>query len=208
MAYYDIHKALTQSLIDLSLDVPIAHENVDFDPLGFSSLLYDAQTANFTLDLVITGVTSGATAIIEVDVDSGATGVLTLKEVVGTFKNNEIITDTSTGSATVDGVLITGSVTQFIDVTMIPAATEVISKDTLDEELGIYQISIYTRSGDSVKTAYELADIIALNYIHGLELTSGTQKIFIDNTSRNAGRNSNGWFIIDLSVNYIADLLR
>lgn len=133
MAFYDIHKALTQSLIDLALGVTIAHENVDFNPISLS---------------------------------------------------------------------------QFIDVTTIPATTEVISKDTLDEELGIYQISIYTRSGESVKTAYELADTIALNYIHGLQLTSGTQKVFIDNTNRSSGRNADGWFIIDLSVNYIADLSR
>lgn len=32
MAYLDIHKALTQSVIDLSLGLPIAHENKDFNP--------------------------------------------------------------------------------------------------------------------------------------------------------------------------------
>ena len=97
---------------------------------------------------------------------------------------------------------------QFIDVSILPASTEVISKDTLDEELGIFQISIYTQSGINTKTAYNLADTIALNYIHGLELTSGAQRIFIDRTSRNGARNSDGWFILDLSINYIADLNR
>ena len=32
MAYLDIHKALTQSVIDLALGLPIAYENTDFDP--------------------------------------------------------------------------------------------------------------------------------------------------------------------------------
>ena len=32
MAYLDIHKALTQSVIDLGLGLPIAHENVEFNP--------------------------------------------------------------------------------------------------------------------------------------------------------------------------------
>tara|TARA_R110002096_G_C14185412_1_gene687322 strand:+ start:110 stop:523 length:414 start_codon:yes stop_codon:yes gene_type:complete len=32
MAYLDIHKALTQSVIDLALGLPIAHENTDFSP--------------------------------------------------------------------------------------------------------------------------------------------------------------------------------
>lgn len=31
-AYYEIHQALTQSIIDLSLAAPLAHENKDFDP--------------------------------------------------------------------------------------------------------------------------------------------------------------------------------
>lgn len=32
MAYLNIHKALTQSVLDLSLGLPIAHENIDFNP--------------------------------------------------------------------------------------------------------------------------------------------------------------------------------
>lgn len=102
---------------------------------------------------------------------------------------------------------------QFIDLTLLPAETTVISKDTLDEERGIYQMSIYTKSGVSVASAYEISDLIANHYRHGLKLTSGTdrngvQKIFIDRTSRNGGRNAKGWFVIDLSIHYIADLER
>lgn len=50
MAYFDIHKALTKSVIDLALGLPIAYENSDFDPEKdggdhFISLniLYDEQ---------------------------------------------------------------------------------------------------------------------------------------------------------------------
>lgn len=71
------------------------------------TLNYDAQTANFTAGKVLTGATSGATAVILQDADGGATGTLTLGSIVGTFQNNEIITDNNgtPGSATVDGVL-------------------------------------------------------------------------------------------------------
>ena len=65
---------------------------------------YDAQTANFTAGLVLTGVTSGATAVIVTDVDNGATGNLVVRKVNGLFQDNEIITDSSTGSATADGI--------------------------------------------------------------------------------------------------------
>lgn len=77
------------------------------------TLAYDAQTGNFTLGLTITGGTSGATAVIVKDTDSGTTGTLTLKTISGTFSDNEIITDTSTGSATVNGTLTS---VQFYDL--------------------------------------------------------------------------------------------
>jgi len=69
------------------------------------TLNYDAQTGNFAVGLMVTGATSGATGIILEDTDSGATGTLTLGSITGTFQNNEIITDSSTGSATIDGTL-------------------------------------------------------------------------------------------------------
>jgi len=52
MAYLDIHKAMTQSVIDLSLGLPIAYENSDFnaekdggDHFLSINVLYDEQNA-------------------------------------------------------------------------------------------------------------------------------------------------------------------
>lgn len=73
-----------------------------------SSLAYDAQTANFTAGTIVTGQSSGATARIQADSDSGTTGTLTLIDISGAFVDNETITDTSGGSAIVNGTL-TGS---------------------------------------------------------------------------------------------------
>ncbi len=67
-------------------------------------LAYDAQSANFTLGLVLTGTTSGAKGTISADTDAGTTGVLTLTGVHGLFLDNETITDSSTGAATANGV--------------------------------------------------------------------------------------------------------
>jgi hypothetical protein len=97
------------------------------------------------------------------------------------------------------------SADQFIDITMLAGEFTAEDKTGFGEESGIYQISIYTRSGVGTKTAYQLADIIRANYIHGLELTSGAQKLMIQRTSRNVRGNQDGWFIIDLSVYYTAD---
>lgn len=66
-----------------------------------NTLPYDAQSGNFTIGLTVTGGSSGATGIITADVDAGSTGTLTLSNITGLFTDNETITDTSTGSATV-----------------------------------------------------------------------------------------------------------
>lgn len=66
---------------------------------------YKTQTANFTIGLLITGGTSGATAIVLEDSDAGTTGTLTLSEINGVFVDGEALTDSSTGAAVVDGIL-------------------------------------------------------------------------------------------------------
>jgi len=78
-----------------------------------NQLAYDGQTGNFAQGLVITGGTSGATATISYDDDSGTEGTLYLKHVVGTFADNETITDTATGSAIVKGTLTVGKIEDF-----------------------------------------------------------------------------------------------
>lgn len=63
------------------------------------TLTYTSQSANFTVGSVLTGGTSGATAIVVADSDSGTTGTLTLGNLSGTF-TTETITDEAGGSAT------------------------------------------------------------------------------------------------------------
>ena len=89
-----------------------------------STLAYDTQTANFTAGLTITGGTSGATGLIVTDTDGGATGTLELREIVGAFVDNEIITDSSTGSATVNGTLTAVNAELLGAVTALRAARE------------------------------------------------------------------------------------
>lgn len=69
------------------------------------TLNYDAQAVNFTVGAKLTGGTSLATAIILQDADAGVTGTLTLGNIVGTFQDNELITDSAGGSATANGVV-------------------------------------------------------------------------------------------------------
>lgn len=75
-----------------------------------STLAYDTQTANYTVGDILTGASSGATARIVADSDSGATGTLSLTDIVGVFLDNETITGSSGGSAKVNGILSNSNV--------------------------------------------------------------------------------------------------
>lgn len=89
-----------------------------------STLAYQAQTANFTLGEIITGATSGATARIVADSDSGATGTLTLIDITGVFQNNETLTGALGGSATANGTLVAQNAALLGSTTSIEAAVE------------------------------------------------------------------------------------
>jgi len=69
------------------------------------TLDYDSQTSNFTVGDVVTGGTSGATAIILEDSDGGATGTLTLGSISGTFQTGEALTDPDGGDGNADGIV-------------------------------------------------------------------------------------------------------
>lgn len=80
-----------------------------------SVLNYDTQTANFTVGATLTGATSGVTALIHAQADAGTSGTLTLKQISDTsfginnvvgFVDNEVITDSSGGSALANGGLV------------------------------------------------------------------------------------------------------
>jgi hypothetical protein len=91
------------------------------------ALAYDGQSANFTVGLVVTGGTSGATGRIVADTDGGAAGTLLLKDVRGVFANNEALTDSSTGAAVVDGILALPSLTP-ADQMILNIDTELYTK--------------------------------------------------------------------------------
>lgn len=75
-----------------------------------ATLGYDGQTVNFTVGNTVVGQTSGATAIIVADSDSGTTGTLSLGEITGEFVDDEIITESNgSGSARANGVIAIGT---------------------------------------------------------------------------------------------------
>ncbi len=87
---------------------PSGFQAVSFDILGkceAQALKYDNESGNFAVGLTVTGGTSGATGLILADNDAGTSGFLTLANETGSFQDNEVITDSGTGNADVDGTL-------------------------------------------------------------------------------------------------------
>lgn len=76
--------------------------------IDYGMITYGTETSPFTVGNTVTGHASGATAVILAINDSSPTGTLTLGNIVGTFNNAELITDSGTGSATTTSV-VTGS---------------------------------------------------------------------------------------------------
>lgn len=74
-----------------------------------ASLPYQSGTAAFTVGLIITGRTSGATARVIAKAGTIATGTLTIRDISGTFLSGEVISDTSAGSASFVGTITTSN---------------------------------------------------------------------------------------------------
>ena len=98
--YADIDDDGTDERINQTVSV-----EVQYRPAEQGYLLYDGQTAAFATGETLTGGTSGATAEILEDTDWGTEGCLRVWKVVGTFQNNEAITDSqgTPGTAVVNG---------------------------------------------------------------------------------------------------------
>jgi hypothetical protein len=81
---------------------------------GEWELSYDAGTVRFNETNTLTGQTSGATGVIKWLTGDATAGTLVLKEVIGTFNDNEILVDSNStpGSATANGTLVQTSKTE------------------------------------------------------------------------------------------------
>lgn len=73
------------------------------DDSDFYQLNYDGEVSAFTVGETITGADSGATGTIIAVQDNGINGYVVLSDVSGTFRDDEPITDSATGDASVNG---------------------------------------------------------------------------------------------------------
>lgn len=141
------------------------------------TLSYTAQSSNFNVGKVLTGSSSGATALIAGDSDAGSSGTLTLTNVVGTFVPGELVFDNgvSPGAATVASVA-TANLLTFTDTSVASASVlGVRPGDVLvfHEEVffhgtdGSRQSAVQTVAGSSTITAPSTSGNIFTNAMVG-----------------------------------------
>ena len=105
---------LMLQVFDLQGTAPtIALSVVELFDKGFT-LLYDAQTVNFTVGRTVYGVKSNARGVIMDDTDAGATGTLELKKVVGNFQDNEEIREEIVSAETSGVAIVNGTLTRVL----------------------------------------------------------------------------------------------
>ena len=102
--FYEFTKYATRRGADEPLLTDYGHEGEQYTTVGELRIPYDGQTANFTQGAILTGQTSGATAVIVADHDGGTSGTLIVRDVRGTFDDTtpeEIRDDSIPGIANI-----------------------------------------------------------------------------------------------------------
>jgi hypothetical protein len=120
-----------------------AEIKVEFAATLYYALGYDGQSANFTVGKTLTGASSGATAVIIADTDSGATGTLTIRKTNNlVFLDNETITDDNStpGTAVANGVESVSSYTFYQETTSAEALKERAMSATGKYRFGLIDI--------------------------------------------------------------------
>lgn len=127
-------------------DPALLYDGTNMVPVGSTvvyALDYVSETGAFTQGLTITGGTSGATAVIVKVIDNGLTGTLWVNSLAGgPFNPSELITDTSTGSATTDGA----------ETILAPAVTGVST--SLWSHVNVYKNRLYFVRKDTLVVDY------------------------------------------------------
>ncbi len=96
--FYEYTKYVTRRSYTTTLN---GHQGQQYITTGSLRINFDTQTGNFTQGLTVS--TSTGTGVIVASHDNGTTGTLIVRDVRGTFSDNQSLTDTSTGAALVNG---------------------------------------------------------------------------------------------------------
>lgn len=98
--------------------------------------------------------------------------------------------------------------TPYVEPSFLPGQNESIAlgTDSPVRERGIYQISIFTPSGESIKEAGDIAEQILSAFQRATNLTYGSQLVRITKSYRGpGGQTDDGWYMTPVTVEWMSD---
>lgn len=153
-------------------------------------ILYDTETADFTVGATLTGGTTGHTAKIKTITDNGNFGTLYLRDVNGLFLNNETLTD-SLGGAALANSQVTGQFSAMVNQGTIQNAgtIDIDGRVSLTSASGSDVGAIWNSSGTTTISSATINDYSFLQAsggsitVDGNGTTSNADVIMFDNNS-------------------------
>ena len=127
--------------------------------------------------------------------------VTALLTVAGITSANLVVENQERGP-TPSGLWVEANLLPIPETSMGKASTD------SDEAEGIFQASVFDpATGTGSKAILDLVDLIKEVFTHGVTL-AGPPDVFIDASSRNTGRQSGGYYQVDVSIIYRAFVAR
>jgi len=98
----------------------------------------------------------------------------------------------------------------YLDTYLLPADTESLGKASTDsrEEIGIFQISIRMKTEIGSGKAWDALDLIKDAFPYAAEYTKDGVTVKLGETTSSNGRNINGRFVLDASINWTSYIQR
>ncbi len=177
------------------------------------SLLFDGGSGNFTAGLVLTGTTSGATALIQ-SATAAATGTLVLTNVSGTFVDNEAITDSSTGAAVVNGSLAGEYVTLrydgqtgnfAVDEIITGALSGATAKVLLDNDEGAAgTLTLVNVVGTFIDNEALAGNVVGVAVVNGAPVAAANVPTALKGLGWSVVRTSTGLYTVTFSDGFVS----
>lgn len=90
--------------------------------------------------------------------------------------------------------------------TLLPGdtAAATLGASGTDEQIGIYQVDVFTPLGAGKTAAFQLADSIAEHFKPVTELTYSGQMVRCVSVSIGAPEEAEGWYMLPVRINYLS----
>jgi hypothetical protein len=89
----------------------------------------------------------------------------------------------------------------------LPASTEIMGKTpaSSDEQRGIFQVSVFVPINDGSYNATQLQaiDAVLSGFLYNTSIVYNSQKVDVLSSDVNSGSESEAWYRIDISINYL-----